>query len=261
MAEGEDVLAKMGQDLIKESYGDLVKPIAKDFGEALAGIFKAITYYPRYWAMTSEISLEEKVTRFKERLAKNIEIIPLEARVLPPPSILGPSIQALEYAIADDEISDMFSNLIASSMDSSGPEISHPAFVEIIKQISPEEAKIIKFLAIKGQSEAVKVRNSDDSRDLLSIVSFLCRNSGCKNSDNEIFYLENLQRLNLVHVFQNPESPRFISSDLEYTHLIPYANFLVNRNHPDENIMSTKVYRLLISFTEFGKRFVSACIK
>jgi Abortive infection alpha len=261
MAEGEDVLAKMGQDLIKESYGDLVKPIAKDFGEALAGIFKAITYYPRYWAMTSEISLEEKVAKFKENLSKKVEVIPPELKILPSPSILGPSIQALEYAVIEDDISDMFANLIASSMNSSKSRFAHPSFVEIIKQITPDEAKILKFLSSDSEQPVIDVKvvayGTLGYRIEISNMSFIPEESGCEHIKLGSSYLENLSRLKIVEI------PIGISlvDDSFYQRLEAWFVKYVSEKPPGfDQTHSLSIEKKLVHLTNFGQQFITACV-
>ena len=267
MAEGEDVLAKMGQNLIKESYGDLVKPTAKDIGEALSGIFKAITFYPRYWAMTSDISLEEKVARFKKNLAEKVEEIPTEFRVLPPPSILGPSVQALEYAVIEDDISDMFSSLIASSMNSSMPGSAHPAFVEIIKQLTSDEAKIMRFL-FEVQSKVhvsvhkpivdVVIRNkiSSNRKIYLRNQSFIPEESGCKNIESGSNHIGNLCRLALLEI---PHGIRGTDDSL-YDRINSWFSEIAQNITLSEN-EELEFEKKLIRMTPFGIKFAEACIK
>jgi hypothetical protein len=261
MAEGEDVLAKMGQDLFKESYGDLVKPTAKDMGEALSGIFKAVTFYPRYWAIISDISLEEKVGKFKEKLAKNVEVIPPELKVLPSPSILGPSVQALEYAILDDSLSEMFANLVGSSMNLSEKLVIHPSFVEMIKQMNSDEAKIMILFSKESTHPVVDIHTYLEGEEKYSIFrkneSMIPEDSGCDYVENGASYLTNLIRLGLIERQENA----YIHGENAYERLKQNI-FEQMKNIASIFPQGTK-YRLQIGgvrLTELGSNFVQACV-
>ena len=143
-SETSKTAMQIASTLATDIYKDGLQPTVKSIGEALAGIFKAIGHYPRYWGMVSEISLEHKQEDFKKRLEKKFSEIPESDRTLPRPNIVGPTIQALEYAIFDDEIAELFANLLASSGNAKS-EV-HPAFVEVIKNLSPQDAQFLVIL-------------------------------------------------------------------------------------------------------------------
>jgi Abortive infection alpha len=142
MSDPENTTREIALAVAKEAYSDLAKPSLSPIGEAISGITKALLHYPRYWARIQDISLDEKVKRFQKKLEVTVEKTPENQRTLPHPSILGPSIQALEYAIIEDDIADMFANLIANSMDLKSK--THPAYVSIIKEMHPKEAVFIR---------------------------------------------------------------------------------------------------------------------
>src|SRR5690606_5835122 len=70
--------------------------------------------------------------------------IPEENLIEPPLSIVGPVLDASRYYIEEDDIRLMFSKLIASSMDNRNQTKPHHSFCEIIKQLSPLDAQILK---------------------------------------------------------------------------------------------------------------------
>ena len=75
---------------------------------------------------------------------------------VPPENLIEPDIQttaqALEnskYCIESEELRKMFVNLISKSMNSDYIQKVHPSFAEIIKQMSPVDARIFKSLGPK----------------------------------------------------------------------------------------------------------------
>jgi hypothetical protein len=67
--------------------------------------------------------------------------VPREKIVPPEPRIAVPALQALTYSLDDKLIRDMFANLLAADMNVDTKRDAHPAFVEIIKEMTPAEAR------------------------------------------------------------------------------------------------------------------------
>jgi len=87
----------------------------------------------------------EDVISFREKLEREFALIPSEQIIEPPLHIIGPALDALEYTIGTEELQDMFVSLLASSF--TRPQ--HPSFVEIIKQLSPLDAQVLKAGLVK----------------------------------------------------------------------------------------------------------------
>jgi hypothetical protein len=78
--------------------------------------------------------------------------VPPERQQAPPATLATLATPAaLQYArLGDgDEVADlceMFENLLVSSMDSAMAVNAHPAFVSMISQLTPDEARILKSI-------------------------------------------------------------------------------------------------------------------
>lgn len=83
-------------------------------------------------------------------------------------------------------------------------EDEHPAFANILAQLAPDEARIIRLLAKFGPQPVLGVIEhqpmSRTSREVLRHVSLIGGEAGCLMPDNTPVYLDNLARLGLVHV-------------------------------------------------------------
>lgn len=82
-------------------------------------------------------------SKFEGDLAQKTKDIPAEKLVEPKASIAGPAVQGLAYSHEEDTLKDMYLNLLATAMDGRVPDQAHPAFVEVIKQLSGEEARLL----------------------------------------------------------------------------------------------------------------------
>ncbi len=88
--------------------------------------------------------------QFKKDITEKIQTIPEECLVEPKPYISVPAIQGLALFHEEEELKEMFLNLLASSIDSRTAEKVHPAYAEIIKQLSPKEAELLEDIFSVG---------------------------------------------------------------------------------------------------------------
>ena len=275
MSENETSKTAMqiASTLATDVYKDGVQPSVKTIGDTLAGIFKAIGHYPRYWGMMSDISLEYKQERFRKTLEAKVAEIPDDRKVLPKPYILGPSVQALEYGVLEDHLSDMFASLIASSMDADKSRHAHPSFVEIIKQMNADEAKLLSYISKNGGSFPIislYANAASDGESLLQSVEIIVRRfssisdkAGCQHPNLVEQMIDNLERLKLIEVelsgmggeLSDKSLYSTLISTLEEKHSIK-----VSERDGAGEAGGHFVMRGFFLLTAFGESFVRACL-
>ena len=119
----------------------LTGPTTSSLGPQAASISQRL----RNVAAAAQPALDRLETIVQQKLSG----VPPE-RVLPPPAtIAAPS--ALQYALLGEgdevaELREMFENLLAASMDRDTAAGAHPAFVSMISQLTPDEARILKSI-------------------------------------------------------------------------------------------------------------------
>ena len=64
---------------------------------------------------------------------------------MPPEHLLFPVIEKLKYFNLNDEIAKLYQNLLTEAFNKDKCNNVHPAFIDIINQLSPDEAKILSF--------------------------------------------------------------------------------------------------------------------
>lgn len=89
---------------------------------------------------------EYNINQYRNTLGSMLLNIPEENLQEPPLSIVGPALDASKYYIEEEKLRNMFAKVISSSMDNRISDMVHHSFVEIIKQLSPRDAK--KHLSI-----------------------------------------------------------------------------------------------------------------
>lgn len=143
---------------------------------------------------------------FNKDLSEKACNIPPENLVEPKASIAGPVLQGLAFTHEEVDLKNMYLNLLKTSMDNRTAEKAHPAFVEVIKQLTSEEAILLKdFFVNVLVSEAIveiKLKGKIGSRTLCTHVM----NSHDENTNLPVeapdlpAKIDNWIRLGLVNV-------------------------------------------------------------
>ena len=81
---------------------------------------------------------------------KKLEEISEEKRCEVHPQIGTPIVEKLTYT-TNDEIADLFTTLLVNASNIDMVNTAHPSFVNMIERLSPDEARIIKYL--KGRKD------------------------------------------------------------------------------------------------------------
>ncbi|MDW4520514.1 DUF4393 domain-containing protein [Staphylococcus saprophyticus] len=137
--------------------------------------------------------------KFKEQFKNEISSVPEENLQEPQISVLGPALEASRFYINEKDLSNMFAKLIASSMDNRKNTSTHHSFVEIIKQLSPNDAILLKHINNSEVIPAVKFKaivNSNNDR--IDISDSLIKDSPLDIESTEIS-INNLVRLGIIN--------------------------------------------------------------
>jgi hypothetical protein len=144
--------------------------------------------------------------------------------------------------------------LLARSADVYFTEDVHPAYDRILDQIAPDEARILRFMAINGPQPTVDVRTNRPlgigselvSRNLTSVPE----QAGVRYPDRARLYLINLNRLGLLTTSDDPVLlSRYMV--LEVQPIVESALAQAGR--------APKIVRKSLRLTEFGEDFCKTC--
>ena len=161
--------AQLAQAIVDEA----VRPSLAAVGETVSLPFKALFVLCnplRKWIAEKNYNYEEFI-RVLEAKAGNISPHNLEA---PEANVAIPALQAVAYSMDSEELRDMFANLIVSSMNVDTKQNVHPSFVEIIKQLSPDEVRLLAYIKKKKNVPFIYLKKKnllDKEEDSLSIIN------------------------------------------------------------------------------------------
>jgi hypothetical protein len=85
-------------------------------------------------------------TKFNSDLGEKLKNVPKESIVTPKASIAGPAMQGLAFSFEEPDLKELYLSLLASAMDGRVSGDAHPGFVEIIRQLTSEEARLLRMI-------------------------------------------------------------------------------------------------------------------
>jgi len=137
-----------------------------------------------------------------KKVAMKIDKIPSEKLIEPNESIVKPALSAFSAYNSEEELRNMFAKLIASAFNGDMEAFVHPAFVEIIKQLSPVDAQNLNVFQVNSSKlfpTGRVLQIADDDGELLLSNLFLA-NVEYQNQVIQSNSITNLARLGLVEV-------------------------------------------------------------
>ena len=245
-------------ELANKVYDDGLKKTVQETGEIVALIPRAIKaalepverliLYREHSIAATEKMLEEKLINEDP-----------EEIVSPEPYVAVPAINAVACCYDSDELRNLYANLIARSMLKNEKHSVHPAFVEIIKQLSPTDASILRTLYEESLLAVPLVTvNAGNTDSYISVIKNVC-NIPPYAFRTTAMSIENLNRLKLidilpgVHFSHDTKTDEFIKS--------PEFNKFLNTSvllGPENKLLFIKS---VTQPTEFGLAFCNTCVK
>jgi hypothetical protein len=237
-------------------YQDLLQPSAIEIGTNLQ---KAI--HMALAPISGMVWGYEKIEEFvKVSVARRLEQVPLERIKTPLPQIAGPTLEALKYTGHDENLREMFSKLLATAIDEKTAMTAHPSFVEIIRQLSSDEAKICKLLKRSHLDSPVVniLEKTGDNRERIYVLNFstLGYEAGCHFPKMIQRYLDNLDRLALIDV----RFDRWIVDDNAYSVIEFHSDYCEIIQKLTDTGKAWRLEKGMILKTNFGVQFFAACV-
>lgn len=183
-----DDLTEIGKQGL-EPIGDIVKrvagPLADEIGESLAVL-----------ARPYRIMLSVKMFQKTQRMLKEAGITP---QAVPPrlflPILEGASIQD------DDDLHTRWSALLANAATS--PGLVHPSYVEILKQLTPEDAQLLDRLY-----DSCKTKRHRSVTPWVNTITYAERERRVAAGEHPEIPFQNLVRLGLIETVYTIDSSK-----------------------------------------------------
>lgn len=261
MEEIDKEILKQTKGVAVEVYKDAVSPVVKPIGEILGFLPRTLKLTLSRWEKWL-INGEESLRLTAEAIKEKVKLIPPEKLVEPEPYVAIPAIQQISYCQNSDELRDLYANLLTSSMNADKKWQVHPSFVDIIKQLNPDEAKYLKSLPpmIIPIYPLIDVDFSfDNTRGTHPIISNFTNHKLdiLEKPENICSYIDNLHRLNLIEI----PNEQVLTDPNVYKELESHP-MIQNPVGGNDTIKITYQYKhKMFRLTNFGVNFITVTCK
>lgn len=247
---------------IADKVGGFVSKVIGGTSEQIGGIFEDSMRYYRFINLLSIADKVEAIHAKRKILGKTNPV---------PPRLAIPMLDSA--ALEDDEtLQTVWARLIANSTDPKFNQPIHPGYIEVIRQLCPDESIILKsFFEIKRypiifhgsdvyQLSFQKAHELENNKEFIKrkrqgygLAAFVCethcRTLPLKNVNNISVYIDNLMRLRVI------ESGTVFSKSTERRDVENSSGDTVGEVEVTE---PEQIEYLRI--TTFGKDLMTACI-
>ncbi len=241
-------------------YQDMVQPAAKEIGRNLETAAKSVRLVLA--PVSALVWGYDKIKDFVQTsLADKLKDVPKERLVTPNPTVAGPALEALKYAGHNPNLRELYANLLATSIDAKTAHEAHPAFVDIIRQLTPDEAKILKYIFERMYLPIITVRAEVPKKqggfDYFSDFSNVADITKCQFPSLTPQYLGNICRLGLAEFHRN----NYIADEGLYQGLENHE--IIQSIKKDLKVklkLDAKIVREYVGITQLGRQFCKACV-
>lgn len=195
---------------------------------------------------------------YHQELEEKIKQIPEEHYEEPSIQVTAQALENSKYCISEEELRQMFINLISNSMDNRVSHYVHPSFPEILKQMSSLEAQIIRSFK-KNRAQPISnfvVDLPNNQTRMLESYEFILDDGSYSFSYKSA--ISSLERLGLLSItFQN----YLVDNSLyEKFRNLPYFNHLkqMHENRSENKIVN--IQKGICTLTPLGDFFIRACV-
>jgi hypothetical protein len=146
--------------------------------------------------------------------------------------------------------------LLRRSNDVNVVEDTHPAFARILSEITPDEARVLRFIYLEGPQPTLDIRTfrplGIGSELVAAGMSMIGEHAGLRNLDRIDQYLTNLSRLGLIDFSREP-----VSNPNRYQVIEAQPKTIAAMKSAGR---APKLVQRSIRLTSFGEEFVRTCL-
>ncbi len=150
---------------------------------------------------------------------------------------------------------DLGAELLRRAADVEAADGAHPAYARILSELAPDEARILRLLAVEGPQPAVDVRAGNliggGSQLVATGLNMLGPAAGLRHRERVTAYLNNLVRLGLIDLGGEP-----LSDPLVYQVLEAQPDVLGTIKATSR----ARTIRRSVGLTDFGQDFCRVCL-
>ena len=244
-------------NLIPDAVNDAAKNITelptKSIGTTIADCWYLIFGGLSQLADKRRVKYSIELEHFKKELQESLEKVPDNNKQEPSTQIVMSALDDARYCVEEEELRKLFVNLISSSTDSS--KTVHPSFSHIIRQMSQNDAKILREFIHTAKHPLcnLKLSSSDGGFRYINTNMFIPIYHAISDNDVSVS-ISSLVYLGLLE----------IPSDRHFKDLSLYEPF----KESDQYLSACKIHptssleleHKIVQLTSLGKLFMACCV-
>lgn len=256
-----EITKEVAKQIAKPVYKDTLQPLAKEIGKGLQTVGKSVnTALMPVRLMVYGIDIIEE--NFLKRMEAKLKNVDPEKIVIPPLNIAGPLLEKYKYSCNNFELSEMFLNLLANSMNIEMVKKTHPSFVNVISELSSDEARLIKYFSNQEALPKLDVKAvatvGGGEKMIFQNFSLFGKKANLQFQDMTPQYLSNLKRLGIISYTEEGFGESYVKKE--------YYDEL--KNDPTLKLLEISVgegYQMktnegIVKITAFGEMFMEAVL-
>lgn len=241
---------------IDNALQNLTDKPTKNAGETFGDIWYLVFGGLSHIADKRRMKYAAELEKLKTEISDTMSHIPNENKFEPSVQITAQALENSKYCVEEPALRNMFASLISKSMDNRYTNDVHPAFAEMIKQMSPLDGQILKKLAYASVNglpicNFKKKINNGGTYQIIAEKVFL--EIASDDTEKISLSISSLERLGLVCI---PPFQYFTNKAL-YDKFRQHPIYRENQKVYGDVIM---IENGILMLTPLGKSFVRVCI-
>lgn len=195
--------------------------------------------------------------QFQKDLEEKTSNISPENVVEPKASVAAPVLQGLAFSHEEPSLKDMYLSLLRTAMNRSEADTAHPAYAEVIKQISAIEAPLLLLmLKVRGPGPIVQLNQKVENPNGVvlkknHLMPWGDKDGSQKEISGVVSMIENWRRLGLVDI----QYDAHLTNEALYDWVTLRPEYIALKEEIGDSL---EIGKGLYSVTEFGKSFAKA---
>lgn len=245
---------------LPESVDNAIKNISdlptQSIGQTLADCWFLVFGGLSQLAEKRKLKYAKDLAEFKKSLDEKVASIPKENLTDAKTQLVMPALENVKYCVEEQELREMFANLISASLDNRRILYVHPTFAEALKTLTPLDAKNLKLIQKNYHLPICNIIHISDEND--SIYSVILQNVFLMNPECKSYELQSLSISSLIkHGFIEIRSGESIYDPNAYS---VYENcdevHQIMAQYPDRQF---GLQKRLVRLTPLGHSFLEIC--
>lgn len=230
------------------------KNAGQTFGDIWYLVFGGISHAADKKRMKYAADLEQ----YRKELTQSIEQIPEDKKVEPSIQVTAQALENSKYCVSSEELRQMFVSLISNTMNKDFSNDTHPSFPEILKQMSPLDAKLLKDFKGSPSRPIVNYIVKNQHGSSRTFMQYVYIDSAANERIDYSSSVSSLQRLGLISV----RFDEWFADEGQYERFknsMPFQLFISTLKLQDTAV-TPDIKKGLCRLTPLGEKFIKVCI-